>query len=159
MYKTQLLWPWVQDIDSDFPEAMANWATIYCNAFCQVGPKDTADILCIGWSLHTIPTMAEQATCFNVWQILHKSVSSHYNEISERNELIKENRLICFTVSNYFKKDLDMKQQRNFLIREVKKQKKASVSHFPSRAYLNDLRTSTKNSINNAPQNLTRMTP
>lgn len=30
MYKTQLLWPWLQDIDSDVPEAMANWATIYC---------------------------------------------------------------------------------------------------------------------------------
>lgn len=92
-------------------------------------------------------------------RFLHKSVSSHYNEISKRNELIKENRLICFTVSNYFKKDLDMKQQRKFLVRGVKKQKKVSVSYFPSRAYLNDLRTSTKNSIHNAPQNLTTMTP
>lgn len=33
-----------------------------------------------------------------------KSASSHYNEIAKRNELIKENRLIWFTVSNYFQK-------------------------------------------------------
>lgn len=46
---------------------MANWATIYCNVFCEVGPKDTAGILSIDWSLHAIPTMAEEATFFNVW--------------------------------------------------------------------------------------------
>lgn len=88
---------------------MANWATIYCNVFCEVGPKDTAGILSIDWSLHAIPTMAEEPHSLMCGRFLHKSVSSHYNEISKRNELIKENRLICFTVSNYFKKDLDMK--------------------------------------------------